>query len=108
MATCLRWARIIRPASQNSIFNDPAWDTLLELYLDVDQHPHCTVSDMASRTGVASSTTQRWLALLEQAGYVQDLAEHDAGFALSALGFETMNKYFDTLLSETWRLGSST
>ena len=102
VAYWLRWASIIRPASQHTFFSDPAWDTLLELYVEWDQH--CTVSYLASQTGVSASTIKRWLALLEQAGYVRGLADHDPCFTLSALGFETMNEYSDTLLSGMLRL----
>lgn len=52
------------------LFNDPAWDILLEIYRSSARGMAVTVSDTASCSGIASSSATRWIRILEGAGLV--------------------------------------
>lgn len=53
-----------------TLFSDPAWDILLEIFRSAVRGTAITVSDTASGTGIASSSATRWVRTLETAGFV--------------------------------------
>jgi DNA-binding MarR family transcriptional regulator len=54
-----------------NIFQDPAWDILLYLYLtEIDKYP-ATVSSVCAASCVPQTTTLRWIERLEKCGFVQ-------------------------------------
>ena len=54
----------------SNLFADPAWDMLLELYGASLTERRLTVSRLAERSGVPSTTALRWIATLETEGLI--------------------------------------
>jgi DNA-binding MarR family transcriptional regulator len=50
---------------RSDIFADPAWDLLLQLYASELSQQRITVSQLAEKTNVPSTTTLRWIKMLE-------------------------------------------
>lgn len=77
---------------------DPAWDILLQLYAaHVEQH-RISISRLTERTGLAGTTTLRWLGNLTSAGMVSrsdDPTDSRRVFvSLTPAGILAMNRYF--------------
>jgi DNA-binding MarR family transcriptional regulator len=83
---------------RTELLNDPAWDILLELYaFDLLQH-QTTLHELTERIKVPSTTSIRWVKMLEAENLIARTIDHsDAGAVLVALtgtGFEAMDGYF--------------
>lgn len=52
----------------SGIFDEPAWDMLLELYVRETSGTSCTAEELKAASAVASSTAERWLHYLEKEG----------------------------------------
>ena len=88
-----------------SLFSDPAWDMLLELYVASLAQRRLQISRLMERTGVPGTTTLRWIAALEREGLVQRESDRlDARLVLLSLteeGRKAMDVYFDMLPADT-------
>lgn len=56
------------------LFNDPAWDILLDLYVAERVRKNIPITSSCIASNVPASTGSRWIALLIQNGYIQ---QHD-------------------------------
>ena len=81
------------------LFADPAWDMLLELYAAALTERRMTVSRLAERAGVASTTALRWIATLEREELIYREADRLDGrrifLALTDKGRRAMSAYFE-------------
>jgi DNA-binding MarR family transcriptional regulator len=88
-----------------SLFSDPAWDMLLELYVASLAQRRLQISRLMERTGVPGTTTLRWIAVLEKEGLIQRQSDRlDARLVLLSLtedGRKNMDAYFDVLPADT-------
>lgn len=95
-------ARLRRAALfDSSLFSDPAWDILLELYaLHVEQR-RASVSSVYAASSVPASTALRWVAKLEHDGLVtrsEDPTDARRSWIdLTADGRERMRRFFEML-----------
>lgn len=103
----VRWvinARAVRRRFFDStLFADPAWDMLLELYaLECAGH-RISVSKLSVAAGVPCTTTLRWIEKLESESLVVRSADPLDGrrvwIGLSHLGLETMRAYAEKVMA---------
>lgn len=102
---CARIRRIIklresrRKLFDESLFADPAWDMLLELYLARLEGRIEYVSSICIASGVPSTTAIRWIKTLEQQGWIfrhQDLTDGRRCFLmLTPKGEVAMGRFFE-------------
>lgn len=65
------------------LFGEPAWEMLLYLFVASERGEHVKAGALAAAAPVSSSSADRWLRVLEQAGHVVrigDAADRDAGY----------------------------
>jgi DNA-binding MarR family transcriptional regulator len=78
-----------------TLFADPAWDMMLELYLATLEGRRLATSEVGNRTNVPMTTSLRWIDSLETSGWVRrvpDARDHRRYFIeLSGRGVETMS-----------------
>lgn len=78
------------------LFQDPAWDILLDLYINQHSGRRTSVTDLFHSGPSSPTTILRWLAILEQRGLVSRLSDpHDRRrnyIALTAPGVEKMER----------------
>lgn len=90
---------------RSSLFADPAWDLLLELYAATLLQRRMTISRLVGRSGVPMTTALRWIATLEQEGLVErqpDRFDRRRIFlSLSANGRSAMESFLDTVEAES-------
>ena len=74
------------------LFADPAWDILLEAFIAFNDRQHPSVSALCDCSGVPSSTALRWIAKLEQDGWLvqNENAPDENLLALSPRGVHAM------------------
>jgi DNA-binding MarR family transcriptional regulator len=91
-------ARRRRSAVFGSLFADPAWDMLLELYAVQLEGKRAAVSDLCKVSAVPYTTALRWIGRLEDAGLVVRTADGEdkrrIWVALSPTGDKRMKQYF--------------
>lgn len=84
-----------------SLFSDPAWDMLLELYVASLAQRRLIFSRLIERSGVAPTTASRWVTVLEKEGLVERSSDRlDSRLVLLILtdaGRNAMDNYFDML-----------
>ena len=86
---------------EGSLFSDPAWDILLELFAAELDGERLSVSGVAVTAAVPQTTAIRWLNALQDHGLLR--RQSDAGDArrsfliLSEKGSEAMRRYFGRL-----------
>lgn len=82
----------------SGLFNDPAWDLLLELYSAKLAQCRCTVSGIVDASSVSPTTGLRWLDRLAQKGLVTRMADRfdmrRTFVELTEEGESVMNDYF--------------
>lgn len=61
--------------SIKSLFGEPAWDILLDLYIAQKSRAELQVSSVCIEAGVPSTTILRWIARLEREGLVYRAAD---------------------------------
>jgi hypothetical protein len=87
-----------------SLFGEPAWDILLDLFIAAKERKRLPVTSACIGAAVPATTALRWLTVLEDKGLV--LRENDASDArrvfvrLSADGYEKMVAYFSDMAGE--------
>jgi len=83
-----------------SLFFDPAWDILLELFAANCEGRRLSISAVGLTAKIPPTTVLRWIAVLEQKGLLaREEDPHDARrtfLNLSADGFGKMLQYFQT------------
>lgn len=81
------------------IFYEPAWDMLLDLYLQRAEGRTVSVTSACIAAAVPATTALRWLSTLETRGLLertQDSFDRRRCYVqLSAMGVEAMERYFD-------------
>lgn len=85
----------------NVLFEDPAWDMLLDLYAARLERAQVSVSSLCIAAAVPPSTALRWISKMTEDGlFVREPDPFDrrrAFMALSEAATEQMNRYFATL-----------
>ena len=80
-----------------SLFSEPAWDMLLELFVASIRERPISASGLCRAADVCETTGQRWIKLLEAHGLVRPPSvSEDEDFRqveISDSGFETMRQY---------------
>jgi DNA-binding MarR family transcriptional regulator len=79
------------------LFADPAWDILLQLYASELAQELITVSQLVEKSRVPSTTTVRWINMLECDSLITRRIDPHEGrvfVALTQKGSEAMNDYF--------------
>jgi DNA-binding MarR family transcriptional regulator len=67
LALCIAHARRARiPIFNRSMFGEPAWDMLLELFINVDYGARHSVGRLCDLSGAPPTTALRWLDYLEK------------------------------------------
>lgn len=56
---------------RSSLFADPAWDMLLELYAAEREQRRISVSSLTIASGVPATTALRWIKILEDEGLIE-------------------------------------
>ncbi|WP_296613890.1 hypothetical protein [Sphingomonas sp.] len=83
------------------LFEDPAWDMLLDLYAAHLERAQVSVSSLCIASAVAPSTALRWIGRMTEDGlFVREPDPFDrrrAFMALSETALDRMNRYFATL-----------
>jgi DNA-binding MarR family transcriptional regulator len=89
---------------KSSLFADPAWDILLELYAAALAQYRISVSNLCVGAAVPATTALRWIKQLEDEGLIDRRADPTDGrrqfIMLSNKGLEAMNAYFRTVPAE--------
>jgi DNA-binding MarR family transcriptional regulator len=81
-ALALYRARRARESSfgdHGDLFGEPAWDTLLDLFVAREAGRRVSVSSACIAADVPATTALRWLSLLEQRGLVERCADSGDG-----------------------------
>jgi len=84
-----------------SLFADPAWDMLLDLFLAHHSQLRISVSSLCIASNVPTSTALRWLKTLEEQGLISrrvdplDARRHFIDLTQSAV--EALTRYFSSL-----------
>lgn len=82
----------------DTLFGEPAWDILLDLFIAAKERRRVSVTSACIGSAVPSTTALRWIAILERQGLL--VREADPGDArrvyvkLSARGYAAMLEYF--------------
>jgi len=64
-------------ASIKSLFGEPGWDILLDLFIARKTRTALQVSSVCAGAGVPSTTILRWIARLEREGLLVRMADQD-------------------------------
>lgn len=79
------------------LFGEPAWDMLLDLYINQKGQRAVSVSSLCIASMVPATTALRYISMLEQNGLLKKTpAEHDRRLSLVELtdeGYEAMEEY---------------
>ena len=92
-----------RPESvRDGLFSDPAWDILLDTYVQNAAEKPVSVTSACIASRVPPTTALRWITILEKDGWigrVDDGADKRRSFIeLTALGKAKMDEYLDEIL----------
>lgn len=88
-----------------SLFGEPAWDILLDLFIAAKDRKRLPVTSACIGAAVPATTALRWLTVLEEKGLI--VRENDTNDArrvfvrLSTEGYEKMVAYFSEISGET-------
>ena len=81
-----------------SLFGEPAWDMLLELYASEIEQRRISVTSLCLASGVPATTALRWISALEREGLIQKRSDpldgRRAHVSLSTKGLNAMFAYF--------------
>ncbi|MEJ5978031.1 winged helix DNA-binding protein [Novosphingobium sp. PS1R-30] len=93
----------------SSLFADPAWDILLDLYICHAQDVRGTISDACIASSVPATTALRWISILESRDLVtrsRDPKDRRRTFLnLSAQGVRKMEEALDGASASDAKLG---
>ena len=85
-----------------SLFSDPAWDLLLNLYLSELRHTEMTLDELADAIGLSADATGRWFHALAGKGMTREktsAARDKVVIGLSATGASAMRRWFGLWLN---------
>jgi DNA-binding MarR family transcriptional regulator len=85
----------------NELFDEPAWDILLQLYCEFESGAPVALQALSQSVSAPQSTLGRWLDLLVQRDLVErvdDVAGNGRAARLSGNGFSRLDAYFGMLL----------
>ncbi|MFT3965149.1 MAG: MarR family transcriptional regulator [Sphingobium sp.] len=112
MVIALAWTRAIRvrnSAFDTSIFSDPAWDMLLDIYVSQSLNKQTTVSDLCNATTAPPTTALRWISVLERRGLISRCSDPQDKrrvlLELTAFGVVRMELALDSAADSDRRLG---
>ncbi len=98
--TCAETARLFLEVRRErerllgpTLFGEPAWDILLELFLAEEEGRRSSAEEVIGRLPVPPDVTVRWIAAMEAEGHI--LLEQ-AGLRLSRPASEAMSRLFPT------------
>jgi DNA-binding MarR family transcriptional regulator len=87
-----------------SLFADPAWDMLLELYQASLRQYRVPISSLCIASGVPATTALRWMQTLEAKGLIVRCPDPYDGrrffMALSSLGENAVEHYFKACVAD--------
>lgn len=87
-----------------SLFADPAWDILLELYAAELGQRRMWVGSLGVGAAVPATTALRWMKILESKGLISRSPDHMDGrrvfVALTAAGIRAMEQFFGSVPAE--------
>jgi DNA-binding transcriptional ArsR family regulator len=93
----------------NELFVEPAWNLLLDLYIERLASRRVSVTGACVSSGVSQSTALRWLRLLEERGFVTRMSDpkdkRRAFIDLSEAGMQQMKKALEATAEGDRRLG---
>lgn len=82
----------------SSLFSDPAWDMLLELFAAEHEQRRVAISELGFKTGIPQTTSLRWMNALIEKGLIERTDDQLDGrrsfVALTDEGSRTMTRYF--------------
>lgn len=117
-AAAVKLARELRRIRMNrskflpaSLFADPAWDIILDLFIAHHETRRSSVKTVCLASGVPSTTALRWITILEKAGLiVRKKDESDSRvrcIELSSVGYDAIRGLLDEILRNSSRAISS-
>ncbi|MDE2596163.1 MAG: hypothetical protein KGL44_04710 [Sphingomonadales bacterium] len=95
----------------STMFGEPAWDILLDLYMQGRKRVPVSISSACLAGGTAPTTGLRWLSVLEDNGLVERERNTSDGrmswIRLTPKGLDHMQAYLADILAQTddWRRG---
>lgn len=63
--------------SDNPVFDDPAWELLLEIYIATERDKCISVGELKDRLSAPSSIISRWISVFEDRHYLVRCKNHD-------------------------------
>lgn len=90
----------------NELFDEPAWDIMLQLYCGAGRDEVTTTNALGLLTSAPLSTIERWVEYLAE----RDLVEHDDNLSmdsrirLSEIGLSRLDAYFRMLLENDFKV----
>lgn len=85
----------------HSIFGEPAWDMLLDLFIRQAQQEQISIKSACRQSQGPASTAMRWLNVLEHNGLIavkQDPGDNSRHLVhLTAAGYEGMLRYLESI-----------
>lgn len=110
IAQWLYWSRQIRPGEElQSLYGEPVWDMLLDLYINEKSEKSISVSSLCFGTNVPNTTGLRYLAALERSGWIRRTPDptdrRRVWINLMPRALQKMDGYVDKLAA-MWNVGS--
>jgi len=104
LLSSMRRARALRlQFFDPALFGEPAWDILLDLYGSHLSQVRIKISSVCAESGVAATTTLRWLKRMERRGLIERCPDpNDARrtfISLSPSAIAAMDALFETILA---------
>lgn len=88
-----------------NLFGEPAWDIMLDLYVQARRGSRVSISSACLAGGTAPTTGLRWLGILENQGLVERERNMQDGrmswVHLTQTGIDLMHSYLADLVSES-------
>lgn len=102
IAQWLSWSRQIRPGEEiQSLYGEPVWDMLLDLYINEKMSKAISVSSLCHGANVPNTTGLRYIAALEKLGWIRrtpdEADRRRVWINLLPEALEKMDNYVDRL-----------
>lgn len=92
----------------DSLFGEPAWDILLDLYIAALKGKKLSITDACVGSAVPNTTALRWISILQQADLLTREGDHRDGrrayVTLTSKGHLLMQTYFEQALASLEQL----